>query len=128
MKLPLAAAIVACVLSTMADAVELKVIAGGIAADKAFMERYDPTVDKEEFEKELAQSDELQRELKETTFVCQKLDTLPPAAQGFGDQMRADLRNECLRNLRIVRREQTFRRGALAGGAPPVVVIAKLYG
>ena len=33
---------------------------------------------REEFEKELAQSDELQRELKETTFVCQKVGALPP--------------------------------------------------
>jgi Ca-activated chloride channel family protein len=70
---------------------------------------------REEFEKELAQSDELQRELKETAFVCQKLTALPPAEQGLDEKTRANLREECLRNLRIVRREQNFRRAALVG-------------
>jgi Ca-activated chloride channel family protein len=70
---------------------------------------------REEFEKELAQSDELQRELKEITFVCQRLNALPPAEQGLGVETRANLKEECLRNLRIVRREQNFRRAALAG-------------
>jgi DNA-binding PucR family transcriptional regulator len=70
---------------------------------------------REEFEKELAQSVELQRELEETAFVCQKLTALPPAEQGLDEMTRANLREECLRNLRIVRREQNFRRAALAG-------------
>lgn len=70
---------------------------------------------REEFEKELAQSDELQRELEETAFVCQKLTALPPGEQGLDEMTRANLREECLRNLRIVRREQNFRRAALAG-------------
>jgi len=70
---------------------------------------------REEFEKELAQSDELQRELKETAFVCQKLSALPPAEQGLDEKTRANLKEECLRNLRIVRREQNFRRAALVG-------------
>jgi Ca-activated chloride channel family protein len=70
---------------------------------------------REEFEKELAQSDDLQRELKEITFVCEELNALPPAEQGFDDETRANLKEECLRNLRIVRREQNFRRAALAG-------------
>ena len=74
-----------------------------------------PAAAREEFEKELALSDELQRELEETSVVCQKLIALPPAEQGFDERTRAGLREECLRNLRIVRREQHFRRAALAG-------------
>jgi Ca-activated chloride channel family protein len=70
---------------------------------------------REEFEKELAQSDELQRELKEITFVCEKLNALPPGEQGFDDETRANLKEECLSNLRVIRREQNFRRAALVG-------------
>ena len=39
----------------------------------------------------------------------------PPAEQSLDEMTRANLREECLRNLRIVRREQNFRRAALAG-------------
>ena len=41
---------------------------------------------REEFEKELAQSDELQRELEGTVIFCQKLGALPSAREGFDDQ------------------------------------------
>ena len=74
-----------------------------------------PADAREEFEKELALSDELQRELQDTAIVCEMLIALPPAEQGFDERTRANLREECLRNLRIVRREQHFRRAALAG-------------
>ncbi len=74
-----------------------------------------PADAREEFEKELALSDELQRELQDTAIVCEMLIALPPAEQGFDERARANLREECLRNLRIARREQHFRRAALAG-------------
>ena len=74
-----------------------------------------PADAREEFEKELALSDELQRELQDTAIVCEKLIALPPTEQGFDERTRANLREECLRNLRIVRRGQHFRRAALAG-------------
>ena len=70
---------------------------------------------REEFEKELAQSDDLQRELKETTFLCQTLGALPHEELGFDVETRARLREECLRNARIVRRERRFRRTAWLG-------------
>ena len=74
-----------------------------------------PAAAREEFEKELALSDELQRELEETSVLCQKLAALPAAEHGLDERTRANLRQECLRNLRIVRREQSFRRAAWAG-------------
>ena len=74
-----------------------------------------PAAAREAFEKELALSDELQRELEETAIVCEKLSALPPAEQGLDEKTRVNLREECLRNLRIVRREQNFRRAALVG-------------
>ncbi|HEY5705562.1 MAG TPA: VWA domain-containing protein [Terrimicrobiaceae bacterium] len=69
----------------------------------------------EEFEKELAQSEELQRELEETALLCGKLGALPLEEQGFEEETRMQLREECLRNVRIVRRERNFRRVAWAG-------------
>jgi Ca-activated chloride channel homolog len=70
---------------------------------------------REEFENELARSDDLQRELKETTFVCQTLSALPREELGFDGETRAKLREECVRNARIVRRERRFRRTARLG-------------
>ena len=71
---------------------------------------------REEFEKERAQSDELQRELEGTVIFCQKLGALPPAQEGFDDQTRAKLRAECLRNVQAIRqRRRSFRRAAMLG-------------
>ena len=70
---------------------------------------------REEFEKDLSQSDDLQRELEATGFICQKLSALPHEEKGFDARTREELREECLRNVRIVRREQKFRRAALIG-------------
>ncbi len=70
---------------------------------------------REEFEKDLSQSDDLQRELEATGLICQKLSALPHEEKGFDERTREELREECLRNVRIVRREQKFRRAALIG-------------
>ena len=69
---------------------------------------------REEFEKELAQSDELQRELEGTVIFCQKLGALPSAGDGFPQETRAKLRTECLRNVEVTRRRR-FRRTAILG-------------
>ena len=42
-----------------------------------------PADAREEFEKELALSGELQRELQDTAIVCEKLIALPPTEQRF---------------------------------------------
>ena len=42
-----------------------------------------PAAAREEFEKELALSDELQRELEETALLCQKLGALPRRGAWF---------------------------------------------
>ncbi|HEU4678779.1 MAG TPA: hypothetical protein VFS35_04610, partial [Terrimicrobiaceae bacterium] len=68
---------------------------------------------REAFEKELAQSDDLQRELEETVGLCQKLGTLPPMEEGLGEAVREELRAECLRNVRIARRGRVFQRAAI---------------
>jgi Ca-activated chloride channel homolog len=70
---------------------------------------------REAFEKELAQSDALRRELEDTALLCQKLGGLTSAKEGFNEERREELRNECLRNVRIVRRSQSFRRAAVVG-------------
>jgi Ca-activated chloride channel homolog len=68
---------------------------------------------REAFEKELAHSSELQRELDDTLNLCQKLGGLPLANEGFDEAAREELRAECLRNLHVVRRERIFRRSAI---------------
>ena len=71
---------------------------------------------REEFEKELAQSHELQRELEGTVIFCQKLGSLPSGQEGFDDQTRAKLQAECLRNVQAIRqRRHRFRRAAMLG-------------
>ena len=71
---------------------------------------------REEFEKELAQSHELQRELEGTVIFCQKLGSLPSGQEGFDDQTRAKLQAECLRNVQAIRRRRhRFRRAAMLG-------------
>ena len=79
-----------------------------LAAEVEALSAAGPATDRaaarEAFEKELALSDELQRELEETAIVCEKLSALPPAEQGLDEKTRVNLREECLRNLRIVRR------------------------
>ncbi|MGC2578479.1 MAG: hypothetical protein WA376_12950, partial [Terrimicrobiaceae bacterium] len=74
-----------------------------------------PAAAREEFEKELAQSDDLQCELRETTLLCQTLGALPREEMAFDAETRARLREKCLRNARIVRRERRFRRTAWLG-------------
>ena len=70
---------------------------------------------REAFEKELAQSNELQRELEDTVVLCQKLRALQSPKEGFDEQSRQELRSEILGNLRVVRRERNFRRAAVFG-------------
>jgi Ca-activated chloride channel family protein len=70
---------------------------------------------REEFETELAQSDALQCELEETALLCQKLSALPREQLSFDEKIRAQLREACLQNARIVRREHRFRRAAWLG-------------
>ena len=70
---------------------------------------------REEFEKDLSQSDDLQRELEAIGFICQKLSALPHEENGFDARTREELKEECLRNVRTVRREQKFRRAAWIG-------------
>ena len=70
---------------------------------------------REEFEKELAQSDELQRELEGTAILCQKLGALPSAGDGLPQQTRTKLRTECLRNVEVIRQRRSFRRTAILG-------------
>jgi len=70
---------------------------------------------RESFEKELAQSDELERELEDTVVLCKTLSALPSAKEGFDEQTRQELKSECLRNVRVVRRERNFRRAAVLG-------------
>ena len=83
---------------------------------------------REAFEKELAQSDELQRELEETVGLCQKLYPLPVAEEGLDEAARKELRAECFRNIRVVRRERIFRRAAIvtALGAAACLVLAPM--
>ncbi len=83
---------------------------------------------REAFEKELAQSDELQRELEETVALCQKLNALPVAEEGLDEATREELRAECLRNIRVVRRERIFRRAAIvtALGAAACLLLASI--
>ena len=50
---------------------------------------------REAFEKELAQSDELQRELEDTVVLCQKLRrACIPRRKVFDEQSRQELRSE----------------------------------
>lgn len=65
--------------------------------------------EREAFEKELAASVELQEELNETVAVAELLQNLP-AEEGFSEAERAVLRDECRKNLRVVRRSHVFRR------------------
>ena len=83
---------------------------------------------REAFEKELAQSDDLQRELEETAGLCQKLGALPPAEEGLAEAVREELRAECLRNVRIVRRGRVFRRAAIVAalGAAACLLLGPL--
>ncbi len=70
----------------------------------------------EQFKKEIAQSDELQRELQGTVTFCQKLKALPVAGDRLDDESRAKLRTECLRNVQAIRqRGRSFRRAAMLG-------------
>lgn len=83
---------------------------------------------REAFEEELAQSDELQRELEETMGLCQKLGALPPAEEGLAEAVREELRAECFRNVRIVRRGRVFRRAAIVAtlGAAACLLLVPL--
>ncbi|HEY5812288.1 MAG TPA: hypothetical protein VIT23_06520, partial [Terrimicrobiaceae bacterium] len=74
-----------------------------------------PAAAREAFEKELGQSSELQRELEDTVLFCQQLNTLPSTKEGFDEKRREELRTECLRNLRVLEREGSFRRAAVFG-------------
>lgn len=73
--------------------------------------------EREQFEKELAQSEELQRELQETVGMCERLQNLPGGADGLLDEQRASLREECLANVKVARRrivtKKTVAWGAL---------------
>jgi ferric-dicitrate binding protein FerR (iron transport regulator) len=83
---------------------------------------------REAFEKELAHSSELQRELDDTLNLCQKLGGLPLANEGFDEAAREELRAECLRNLHVVKRERIFRRAAIVAalGAAACLLFAPL--
>lgn len=65
--------------------------------------------EREAFEKELAASAELQEELNEIVAVAELLQDLP-SEEEFSEAERAALRDECRKNLRVVRHNFLFRR------------------
>lgn len=74
-----------------------------------------PAEARNELEKDLAGSDELRRELEDTSLLCEKLGRTRRAEGRLDDATRANLRKQCLRNARLVDRRRTFRRAAVAG-------------
>ncbi len=83
--------------------------------------------EREEFEKELAQSEELQRELQETVKICELLHNLPKANDGLLDEQRVSLREECLANVKVARHRIVGRKmvvwGALGALAVCLLII-----
>jgi len=66
--------------------------------------------EREEFEKELAQSEELQRELQKTIAVCESLRGLPSPENALEGQQRAALRESCRANVKVAPRRVERKR------------------
>lgn len=66
--------------------------------------------EREEFEKELAQSEVLQRELQETISMCERLQALPAPDDALRDEQRTALREACRANLKVAPRRIDKRR------------------
>lgn len=75
--------------------------------------------EREEFERELAASENLQRALNETTQLTESLGQLPMPTETLPEKDRAALRNKCAANLKVARQRITPRRAltVLAAGA-----------
>lgn len=71
--------------------------------------------EREEFEKELAQSEELQRELQETIAMCERLQALPAPGDTLSDEQRSALREACRANLKVIPRRINRRRVVVYG-------------
>jgi len=71
--------------------------------------------EREQFENELAQSEELQRELQETVTLCEQLHNLPAGDDGLMDEQRRSLREECLANVKVARRRIVRRKVVVRG-------------
>ncbi len=71
--------------------------------------------EREAFEAELATSEELQRELKETLEMIKKIEEMPPSEEGLSEEQRTALREECLKNQRVIRHSFRTRRMIVVG-------------
>ncbi len=81
--------------------------------------------EREAFERELASSESLQRELNETIQLAEALGTLPMPTDTLPEETRSALREECVKNVKIVKLPSQRRKLVLAiGGLAGVLYIA----
>lgn len=66
--------------------------------------------DREEFERELAASEELQRELEQTIALCDRLTVLPKDEDTLTDRQRESLRHACAIECTNRKQRQTIQR------------------
>ncbi|CAN5449195.1 hypothetical protein BH09VER1_BH09VER1_35750 [soil metagenome] len=71
--------------------------------------------ERDAFEADLAASEDLQREFKETLEMIEKIGNLPAPEEGLSDEQRVALRDECQKNLKIVRHNFRTRRMIVVG-------------
>ena len=73
--------------------------------------------ERDDFERELAASEDLQRELNEIIRLVESLDNLPMPTETLTDESRDALRSECAANQLVRKRRKQIVRGLVAGGA-----------
>ena len=73
--------------------------------------------ERDDFERELAASEDLQRELNEIIHLVESLDNLPMPTETLTEEARATLRNQCAANQLLRQRKTRIVRGLIAGGA-----------
>ena len=72
--------------------------------------------ERDDFERELAASEDLQRELNEIIHLVESLDNLPMPTETLTEESRDALRNECAANQLLRQRKTRIVRGLVAGG------------
>lgn len=72
--------------------------------------------ERDDFERELTASEDLQRELNEIIHLVESLDKLPMPNETLTEEARAALRSECTKNLIAVRRKTKIVHFIVTGG------------